>query len=330
MDKIRAVLLHLGSNMWCKKGRKGASIKDWEDFAYREEMFCQKEVWSRITALLPKLGFNTVMIDIGEGVRLDSHPELALPGSWSKEELRAELARLRELGLNPVPKFNFSAGHSAWMGDWAFRIGTPEYDVFCKEIIEETIALFDTPTLFHIGMEEEDYESQKGNYIAVVRTPVKKTRDTKYLFDIIMSHGVRPALWMDRTTLEQFGGAEKVRENMPREVLFFTWNYGMHRDFPTLEQASDYIQMIHEFASLGYDIIPTTSTWSWHLNTKEVMTACKKFMPDERMAGFMTASWMLTRENKFFQLLNDAYTFHTAYREVYGLENADFKPWELL
>ena len=66
MDKIRAVLLHLGSNMWCKKGRKGASIKDWEDFAYREEMFCQKEVWSRITALLPKLGFNTVMIKDAE------------------------------------------------------------------------------------------------------------------------------------------------------------------------------------------------------------------------------------------------------------------------
>ncbi|MBQ8893710.1 MAG: hypothetical protein IJ043_04800 [Clostridia bacterium] len=329
MDKIRAVLLHLGSNMWRKKGYQSPAKKDVEDFIYRDEMFCQKEVWTRITSLLPKMGFNTLVIDLGEGVRLDSHPELAVPGSWSKQEMQEELARLRRLGLNPIPKFNFSPGHSAWMGDWAYRIGTPEFDGFCKDLIEETIDLFDTPDFFHIGLEEEDYHSQKNNYIAVVRCPEKKTRDTKYLFDIIMNRGVRPAIWMDLQTLENFGGPENIRDNMPQEVLFFTWNYDIHRDMPTLEQADDYIRLIHQLAALDYDVVPTTSTWCWHLNTKEVMTACKKFVPAERIAGFMTASWMLTRENKFFQLLNDAYTFHTAYRDVFGLENADFKPWEL-
>ena len=330
MEKIRAVLLHLGSNMWSKKGRQLPYIKDVEDSVYHETMYCQKEVWTRITSLLPKMGFNTVVIDIGEAVKLDSHPEIAIEGSWSKAELREELARLRAIGLNPVPKYNFSAGHSAWMGDWAYRIGTPEYDVFCKEVIEETIELFDTPSIFHIGMEEEDYESQKTNYITIIRTPVKKIIDTKYLNDIIISHGVRPAIWIDCKTLAHFGGAENIRDNIPREVLLFPWDYKQHHVHPTLEQMDPYIRMIHEFTSLGYDVIPTTSTWSWHLNSKEVMTICKKFIPDERVAGYITAPWVFTRENKFFHLLNDAYTFYTAYRDVYGLENTDFKPWELL
>lgn len=328
--KIRAVLLHLGSNMWRKKHTVTQTVKMNEDFIYREEMYCQKEVWTRITSLLPKLGFNTVMIDLGEGVRLDSHPELAVPGAWSKEELREELARLRSLGLNPIPKFNFSPGHSAWMGDWAFRIGTPEFDVFCKDLLEETIELFDTPTFFHIGEEEEDFESQKNNYIAITRTPHKKVRDVLYLMEILLSHGVRPALWMDGQMLEHFGGEKAIAETMPKETLFFTWNYQMHREYPTLEESDHYIKLIHTFVSLGYDVVPTTSTWCWHLNSKEVMNCCKKFVPQEHLAGFMTASWMLTSENKFFQLLNDAYTFHTAYRDIYGLENAEFKPWEIL
>lgn len=329
--KIRAALLHLGSNMWGKKGRVNKSKKDVEDFIYRDKMFCQKHVWEKVTEILPKLQFNTLFIDIGEGVRLDSHPELAIEGSWTKDELRKDLERLRALGLNPVPKFNFSPGHSAWMGDWAYRIGTPEFDVFCKDIIEETIELFDTPEFFHIGLEEEDYNAQKNNYIAVVRTPYKKTEDTKYLLKIIIDKGVRPVIWMDEDTLENFGGVEDFEKNMPKEVLLATWNYSMVRDFDNIEDCCPYAKSLHKFASLGYDIMPTTSTWCWHLNSKEVMTFCKKHVNLDNIAGFMTASWMLTCENKFLQLVNDAYTFYTAYRDVFGtLPETDMKPWDLL
>jgi hypothetical protein len=42
-----------------------------------------------------------------------SHPELAVKGSWSPEKMKSELARLRALGLEPIPKRNFSASHDA-------------------------------------------------------------------------------------------------------------------------------------------------------------------------------------------------------------------------
>ena len=322
--KIRAFFIQLGSNIDRKKGYDGPPVKDEEDCIYREEMYCQREVWTRVTSLLPKLSFNTLVIDIAEGVRLDSHPEIATKGAWTKDELREELARLRAIGLTPIPKFNFSPGHSAWMGDWAYRFGTPEFDVFCKEIIEETIDLFDTPPFFHIGEEEESAEVQH-NYIAIARSPKKKAEDVRFLFDVIMKKGVRPAAWMDPDVFDALGG------DVPQEVLFFTWHYGIHRDVETLAEASDYIKMIHRYATLGYDVVPTVSTWGWHLNAKEVMKACQKHVPSERIAGYMTASWMLTRENKYFALVNDAYTFYTAYRDVFGtLPKTDRKPWELL
>lgn len=49
--------------------------------------------------------------------------------------MKAELARLRNLGLNPIPKYNFSCGHSAWLQEYAYMVGTKKYDQVCKDII---------------------------------------------------------------------------------------------------------------------------------------------------------------------------------------------------
>ena len=191
--------------------------------------------------------------------------------------------------------------------------------------------MFGKPDFFHIGLEEESYEAQKNNYIAVVRCPKKKTEDTKLLIDTIMSRGVRPAIWMDEVTLENFGGEQYFADNMPKDVLLTTWGYGSIREVEKVEDACSHAQFIKRLVDLGYDVMPATSTWSWHLNTKETMKFCKKFVDVPNLVGFMTASWMLTTENKFFALVNDAYTFYTAYRDVFGtLPKTDRKPWELL
>ena len=122
-ERIWAFLIHLGSNMWAKKGTTwGRKIHE-EDFGYKDEMYCDKEVWKKVVDFLPSQGFNTLLIDIGEGLQLDSHPEISTKGAWTKEELRAEIARLREMGITCLPKFNFSCRHNAWMGEWAYSRG---------------------------------------------------------------------------------------------------------------------------------------------------------------------------------------------------------------
>ena len=318
-QKIWAYLIHLGSNMWTKKEKIPTGIRHEEDFTYKDRMFCQKDVWRDVTEFLPTCGVNTLVIDIGEGVRLDSHPEIAIPGAWSKEELRAELARLRGLGLTPIPKFNFSCGHDAWMGEYAYMVGSKKYYQFCRDIVEETIELFDTPPFFHLGLEEEEYEAQEKNYIAVVRTPPKKTEDALFLFDICLSHGVRPWIWAD---FHSYGGAEVFAERIPKEVMVSPWFYGWIRDGYPLESQNELVRDMVRLDSLGYQIIPTCSTWSWHLNAKDLMLFCKKNCSERAVKGFMMAPWMLTIEKKYYAHLNAAYTFYHARNDIFGADEA--------
>ncbi len=72
-------------------------------------------------------GLTTVFMDLGEGMAYPSHPELAVPGTWSVEKMQKELARMRSLGLEPLPKLNFSTCHDAWLKDYHRMISTPQY-----------------------------------------------------------------------------------------------------------------------------------------------------------------------------------------------------------
>ena len=220
------------------------------------------------------------------------------------------------MGITPIPKFNFSCGHNAWMGDYAFMVGTKAYYDFCKDIIEETIELFDTPEFFHLGLEEEDYKCQEKNYIAVVRTPYKKMEDALYLFDICRAKGVRPWIWAD---FNSYGGPEKFAEIVPKDVMISTWYYGVIRDGKRMEEYPEEVRMMKTTVDLGYDLVPAVSSfWGWNLNAKDTMLFCKKNLPDEHLKGFMAASWMLTVDKRYYALLSDTYAFYDAKKDIYG------------
>ena len=87
-----AYLIHLSANMWRKKGQKSTNIKDEEDAIYHEEMCCDRETWRKITDFLPECGINTLLIDVGDGIQFDRHPEISIPGAWSKDKLKKELS----------------------------------------------------------------------------------------------------------------------------------------------------------------------------------------------------------------------------------------------
>jgi hypothetical protein len=110
-DLIWTYFIQLGHNMWREpdslvEGR-GPLIAQ-ATGRYRETMYTDRKVWRDVIDFLPSCGFNAVIIDVGEGMQYDTHPELSVPGAWSKEELRSEVARIRSLGMEPIPKLNFS------------------------------------------------------------------------------------------------------------------------------------------------------------------------------------------------------------------------------
>ncbi|MBQ8895104.1 MAG: hypothetical protein IJ043_11940 [Clostridia bacterium] len=314
---MNAILLHFGMNMWDKQD---TDLLIGEKSRYCKKLECDKETWQKVTDFLPSCGIDTVLIDMGEGVRLDSHPELAIEGSWSKEEFRAELARLRSIGLTPLPKFNFSCGHSAWLKDYAYMVGTEIYDKVCCDVVAETIELFDTPEFFHLGMEEETISNQHKHPVQIVRAPEKKIRDCKLLFDLCRSKGVRPWIWMDIDTLEAFGGEEVFCREIPKDVLISNWYY---HNFPqgyigeTMnEKYQARIKLYDKLGEWGYEQVPTSSTWCLPYNTQYTMEYCKQNAT--HVIGYMTAPWLRTTPDFYYGLLHDAHTFGVAKKKVFG------------
>ena len=100
--------------------------------------------------------------NLGEALAYPSHPELAVKGTWSISKMRRELDRLRGMGIEPIPKLNFSTTHNAWMKDWRHKVSTPEYLDTVDELIRDVAEIFDHPRFFHIGYDEETMGHQGG------------------------------------------------------------------------------------------------------------------------------------------------------------------------
>ncbi len=318
--KMWAYLIHMGRNMWYKKGMEVPWLGELDDEQpiWHDYLNCDREIWRKVTDFLPTCGINTLLIDMGEAVRLDSHPELAVEGSWSKEEFRAELARLRSIGLTPIPKYNFSAGHNAWLGEYAYMIGTEKHNQVCREIIEEAIELFDTPPFFHLGLEEEDPTNQGGQPVSIIRAPNRKTADSLFLFDVCLRHGVRPWIWLDYKGIKEFGGPEAFRANIPKDVLVSNFVYRMIWDHPEAFDRGEDMKCYRLLDEWGYEQIPTVSTYASQLNPKITMKVFKKYLPSDLVTGFMTAPWGATVPKRYYYLLNDAFVFGNAKKDIFG------------
>ena len=80
-----------------------------------------------------------------------------------------ERRKFRKMGLEPIPKLNFAAGHDIWLGKYSRMVSTDTYYGVCSDLIEEVIDLFDKPRFFHLGMDEENAEDQRYLNLVVIR-----------------------------------------------------------------------------------------------------------------------------------------------------------------
>ena len=312
--KMWATLLHLGSNMWGKPGECHHYVQE-QSIIYHEDMYCDMDIWRKTIEFLPQCGINTVLVDVGEAVRLDSHPELAANGALTKEEMKQELERMRQLGLTPLPKFNFSCTHNGWLGKYNRMIGTEEYRKVCAEIVDEMIDIFDKPEFFHLGFEEENVEYQKYYPVKIERSWRQKTDDANMLFDVCRKKGVRPWIWVDPQSIQGFGGVQRFRENVGKDVLLSNWWY--EDIFYAGDEERSGTKLYREIDEWGYEQVPTCSTWTNFHNPKQTMKYCKQYLKDELVLGYMTAPWLTTRKEFFNGLLGDSHIFGQAKKSVY-------------
>ena len=312
--EIWSYLIHLGTNMWYDKGEAEPSLNEPGVPVYHDSLPTDEKVWDEVIGFLPSQGINTVIIDLGEGVVYDSHPELAIEGSWPKEKLLRKLDGIRALGMEPIPKLNFSACHDAWLQEYSHRLSTPEYLAVVKDLIDETCELFGRPRLFHLGMDEETAHHQRYYSYAVVRGEQYWWRDLYHMIDCVEKNGARAWVWSDY----YWNHPDIFLKKMPKEVLQSNWYYG--NDFLPHENGlcNQYVQTYLDLDRYGYDQVPTSSTWSTKRNTFCTVIFGQKNLSEQHLAGFMTAPWLNTTPAMRHCLMGDAEVFGAARKLVYG------------
>ena len=311
--RFYGALLHLSYNMWCdRRGLRDLNEKrrypipdditgerrkkleyEFVHNCHSPELTFDEDVFWRIAAKMAKAGMNFILIDVGDGFAYPSHPEIAVKGAWSPDKMRQVLARLRGMGLEPMPKLNFSATHDAWMGKYSRMVSTKPYYQAVGDLIGDLCEVF-KPRLFHIGWDEEDDWHQAAFDTVVIRQGDLWWHDFLFTVKEVEKRGVRAWAWSDKIWQHK----DEFLKKWPKSVLCSNWFYLPKFDYPEGHEFYPMYKAYEWLEAAGYDQIPCCSTCGgWRLPTgNPVLTAnhVKTRIAPERLKGLLTAPWART------------------------------------
>lgn len=328
MKKSLSLLVHLEMSMW----GTGSDTR------------FDENVWEEIIDECRKNKFDTIVLDLGRGIKYGSHPELARSWAWTREKTRNEVKRLKEMGITLIPKFNFSAVHDAWLGEYGNMISTSVYYKVCRELITEVYGLFDKPQYIHLGMDEENGDCCDNLPVAIYRQGEQIWYDLQYLCDCVRDLGATPWIWADYCIYYP----EEFRKNVKTDdIIISPWMYhAVKKEHWTLISSSqEYIDYYsaprYKYLNLtyveedpektafraqaipaakdGYKVVPCVSLFNrCEYNTPDVVEYFKNEAPDENVLGFMTAPWYATTEENKEIFLESIRILKKVTDEFYG------------
>ena len=292
-DFIWSALLHVGSRMWHDHPADLPDTLKFDDATYQT-----------ITARMAQIGMNMVVLDVGEALIYPSHPELAIKGSWTPEKMRAEVQRLRGMGLEPIPKLNFSTCHDIWLGDYSRMVSTPEYYRVCADVIRDVAEVFGKTRFFHIGYDEERVTEQppRNFLFACARQGELWWHDLQFFLDKVGETGARPWMWADGF----WHHPDLFPQRVPRQVLLSNWYYGRtFREEGPFEKGYEKVRLMAYTAldKLGYDQVPCATNWLPRyfdtpknlVNFPMTVDYCRRKLSSRGLKGFMMAPWTSTQ-----------------------------------
>ena len=315
-DMAWGMLLHVGRNMWGEvlDWKKPPHSPEEERLMYPNHKLTKYGTWPQIprnylqfddatwreeTDLMRQEGLNMAMIDIGEAFVYPSHPELAVKGSWTPDRMREELHRLRTMGLEPVPKLNFSACHDTWLREYNRMPASRKYYEVVADVIRDVAEVFDWPRYFHIGYDEEMWVAQNERNLVIIRQKDLWWHDFLYTVAEVERHGARAICWSDK----YWTGRDEFRKRMPKSVLQSNWCY--RADFSEkkmvwnerFEREGGWGEDQHgaitflELEKAGYDQLPATGNFWGEPAADAVVRFCKEHVDPSRLKGFLMSTW---------------------------------------
>ena len=216
---IRGLLIHVShyDPKWCSNKTS-------------EEPF-DVDVAEHVVDAMRAHNMNLLVVDCADGVRYESHPELARAYTVPMASLKHLASYAHRHGIDVVPKLNFSKSgrnqHDQWMVPHVDQIswmsGFDKYWQIADDVIKELVEALDPKAFFHIGM-DEDHSRSLVQYVEAI----------KILRRLVARHKLRTVIWNDscyfnnKRAIAQVH-AEKCRaaeEYLPRDIVHVLWDYG--------------------------------------------------------------------------------------------------------
>ena len=306
--KWLGLLLHMTDNMWgdysvpafrrdAKKLVRGGGINPSLNF--------DVENFRRTVDYAVKGGCNLLMLDVGDAVVYPSHPEIAIKGSWTPERLNAEVKRLKKLGLEVVPKLNFSSTHDSWLKDYHKMLTSQKYYEVCSDLIRDICEICDRPRYLHIGMDEETYGHQWKFDFICLRSGELWWHDFNFLVNETEKNGARAWTWCSTGRNHD---PDKFAARLPKSVIAATGLYDEELegfDYEKLSPTTLNYKCLYTMLALdraGIEQVPCVSNWLSPTQAKRGLkenahsTAGVVKFSQERLSpsllkGFLAAPW---------------------------------------
>ena len=289
-------MMYLSNHMW---DDENTPARAWYlPPRYTENIGMEEKAWDETVRFLAENKFTTVLIDVGDGIKYESRPEISAPDAWEKDFLKKKLDEMRALGLEPIPKLNFSTCHHTWMKEYRRMVSTRYYYEACADVIREVCEVFGNPRLFHLGMDEEDtIGNQRFREAVHIRAKDLWWHDVYFYFNEVEKYGCRPWVWADAC----WENPDAFIEKMPKSVLQSNWYYNVFKEWPTDHWHYKAINAYELLDKHGYEQMPCSSfTEGISANIYQTLAHCQKVIAPERLAGYLVAPWLHTKMNNTY------------------------------
>lgn len=106
--------------------------------------------WRKRMKKLAEKGYNAVFVDLADGYKYPSHPEVAAKGAWSQQKVAKALEMAREEGLEPIPYMDFTSPRNAWLGSGNLPSASKESLELCCGLVKDLVKVFGHARYFKI------------------------------------------------------------------------------------------------------------------------------------------------------------------------------------
>ena len=312
-EKIWSFFIYLSNHMWddefCSSRAPYLAPK------YKECNEIDVGVWDRTMQFLAERKYNMVIVDVGDGIKFESHPEICAPDAWDKDILKKKLDEMRALGLEPIPKLNFSCAHNTWMKKYRRMVSTPEYYQFASDVIREVCEVFGNPRFIHLGLDEERAGITDFREALHVRGTELWWHDAYLLFAEAEKNGARPWVWSDYF----WNHPDIFAERMPKSVLQSNWCYSLMK-FKHSEgsRRPTMFATYEKLNELGYDQVPCGSLCEGAcVNLFQTLSYTKDRLTDDLVKGFLVVPWQRTEPEAEYTLYDNAHRLYVARQKLY-------------